>query len=231
VIPVIAYFIAASLSCLHKYDTVRIVIVKERRVTKDSLAGRPRDARATETILRAAMELGSELGFDALTIEGIAARAGVGKTTIYRRWPNVWAIVVEAVMDEVTQISPVLERATARESFAASMKLVAKSFRGKTGKLLRPLIGRAQVDDGLRVAISERWLARRRKLSRQLVLRGIANGELRAGLDPDIVLDALYGPLYHRLLLPYDGTDVKLSDTYVDALIDVVFGGVERRAR
>jgi AcrR family transcriptional regulator len=48
--------------------------------------------------LRAALELGSEQGWDGLTIEGIAARAGVGKTTIYRRWPSVWAIVTDAVM-------------------------------------------------------------------------------------------------------------------------------------
>ena len=194
-------------------------------------AGRPRDARATEAILRAALELGAEQGFDGLTIEGIAARAGVGKTTIYRRWPSVWAIVVEAVLADVTQISPVLERATARESFTVSMKLVAKAFRGKNGKLLRPLIGRAQFDDSLRAAISDSWLNERRKLSRELVLRGIESGELRAGLDPDTVLDALYGPLYHRLLLPYDGTEVRLSDAYIDALIDTVFGGIERKAR
>jgi AcrR family transcriptional regulator len=193
--------------------------------------GRPRDTRATELILKAALELGSEHGFDGLTIEGIAARAGVGKTTIYRRWSSVWAIVMDAVMAEVTHISPVLERATARESFTLSIKLVAKSFRGKTGKLLRPLIGRAQVDESLRAAIAERWLTERRKLSRQMVQRGIDSGELRADLDPDVVLDALYGPLYHRLLLPYDGTDVRLSDAYVDALIATVFGGLERKSR
>ena len=57
----------------------------------------------------------------------------------------------------------------------------------------------------------------------------IASGELRAGLEPDIVLDALYGPLYHRLLLPYDGEAVRLSDAYIDALIDTVFAGLERK--
>ncbi len=191
--------------------------------------GRPRDARATEAILRAALSLGMEDGFQGLTIDGIAARAGVGKTTIYRRWPDVWSVVVEAVMAEVTQISPVLERATARESFTDSMKLVAKSFRGKTGKLLRPLVGRAQFDESLRSAISERWLLERRKSSRAILRRAIDSGELRADLDPDVVLDALYGPLYHRLLLPYDGTDVRLSDAYVDSLIDTVFCGLERK--
>jgi AcrR family transcriptional regulator len=191
--------------------------------------GRPRDERATETILKIALDLGEELGFDGITVEGIAARAGVGKMTIYRRWPNVWAIVMDAFLASVNRVSPVEERSTVRESFAVSMKLVARSFRGRHGKILRPLIGRAQMDKSLRLAASEHWLRPRRQLSRELVRRGIASGELRAGLDPDVVLDALYGPLYHRLLLPYDGDEIRLSDAYIDALIDTVFGGLERK--
>jgi len=192
-------------------------------------AGRPRDARTTQSILKAALELGTELGFDGLTVEGVAARSGVGKSTIYRRWPDVWSVVADAVLADAARIAPVQERATARESFRVSMRLVARSFRGRLGEILRPLIGRAQIDKNLRRALAEHWLSARREISRKIVRRGIASGELRAGLEPDIVLDALYGPLYHRLLLPYDGDAVHLSDAYIDALIDTVFGGLERK--
>jgi AcrR family transcriptional regulator len=192
-------------------------------------AGRPRDEKTTQSILKAALELGVESGFNGLTVEGIAARARVGKSTIYRRWPDAWSIVVDAVLADTTRIAPVQERATARESFRVSMRLVARSFRGHFGEIVRPLIGRAQVDKSLRHAIAEHWLSARREISRKIVRRGIASGELRAGLDPDIVLDALYGPLYHRLLLPYDGDAIRLSDAYIDALIDTVFGGFERK--
>ena len=205
--------------------------MKKSSTPKDGnrAAGRPRDAGTTQSILKAALELGTKLGFDGLTVEGIAARAGVGKSTIYRRWPDVWAIVADAVFADAARIAPVLERATARESFRVSMRLVARSFRGRLGELLRPLIGRAQVDKTLRQALAEHWLSARREISRKIIRRGIASGELRAGLEPDIVLDALYGPLYHRLLLPYDGDAVRLSDAYIDALIDTVFGGLERK--
>jgi AcrR family transcriptional regulator len=192
-------------------------------------AGRPRDARTTQNILKTALDLGMELGFNGLTVEGIAARAGVGKSTIYRRWPDAWAIVADAVFADVARISPIQERPTARESFRVSMRLVARSFRGQYGEILRPLIGRAQVDKSLRQALGKHWLSARREISRQIVRRGIASGELRPGLEPDIVLDALYGPLYHRLLLPYEGNAVHLSDAYIDALIDTVFGGLERK--
>ena len=206
--------------------------MKKRLATIDhnqAAVGRPRNAQTSRRILDAALELGLELGFDGLTIDGVAKRAAVGRTTIYRRWPDVWSVVVDAVLDEVTRVAPVQQRATARESFAVSMRLVAKSFRGHHGKILRPLVGRAQIDETLRKTLADRWLLARRKISREIVLRGIASGELREGLDPDIVLDALYGPLYHRLLLPYNGDAVHLSDAYIDALIDTVFGGLERK--
>lgn len=204
--------------------------MKETETSDDQkkTAGRPRDARTTQRILKAALELGMELGFVGLTVEGVAARAGVGKSTIYRRWPDVWSIVADAVFADAARIAPVQERATARESFRVSMRLVARSFRGHFGEILRPLIGRAQVDKTLRQALAVHWLSARREISRKIVRRGIASGELRAGLDPDIVLDALYGPLYHRLLLPYEGDAVRLSDAYIDALIDTVFRGLER---
>ena len=189
--------------------------------------GRPRDPEATASILRVALELGEESGFDGLTVEGIAARAGVAKTTIYRRWPNAWAIVMDAFLAEVTRTAPLQERATARESFAASMRLLARAYRGRQGKILRPLLGRAQVDANLREAVRKRWVEPRRQVAREIIRRGIESGELRTGLDADVVLDALYGPFYHRLLAPYDNSAI--SDAYVDLLVDTVFRGLERK--
>jgi AcrR family transcriptional regulator len=193
------------------------------------LAGHLDDRLVEDTcgILRAALDLAEERGFDSLSVEGVAARAGVAKTTIYRRWPNVWAIVMDAFLAEVTRLAPIQARATARESLAASMRLLARAYRGRPGKLLRPLLGRAQVEPDLREAVRTRWVEPRRQVAREVIRRGIDTGELRAGLDADVVLDALYGPLYHRILVPYD--NAPLSDAYIDALVDTVFGGLERQ--
>ena len=190
---------------------------------------RPRGADATSSILSAALELGDEVGYDALTIEGIADRSGIAKTTIYRRWPNVWALVMDAFLSEVTRAAPLREKATARESFAASMKVLARAYRGQQGKIMQPLLGRAQIDERLREAVKTRWVEPRRQIAREIVRRGIANGELRPGLDPDVVLDALYGSIYHRILVPYN--DAAVSDSYIDAVIETVFGGLELKSR
>jgi AcrR family transcriptional regulator len=194
--------------------------------TDRKAAGRPRDEAATASILRAALELADEVGFDTLTVEGVAARAGVGKTTIYRRWPDVWAVVMDAFLADMTRSAPIEEHATARESLRASMKSLAKAYRGKTGKTLRPLIGRAQVDEDLREAIRARWVEPRRRIAREILRRGVESGELREGIDADVVLDALYGPIYHRFLVPYG--DAPLSDAFIDQVVACVFGGIER---
>ena len=109
------------------------------------------------------------------------------------------------------------------------MKLLARAYRGQQGRIMRPLLGRAQTDDRLLDAVKIRWVEPRRQIAREMVRRGIANGELRPGLDPDVVLDALYGPIYHRLLVPYVNSDI--PDTYIDAVIETVFGGLELKPR
>jgi hypothetical protein len=109
------------------------------------------------------------------------------------------------------------------------MKSLARAYRGQQGKIMQPLLGRAQVDERLREAVKTRWVEPRRQIAREIVRRGIANGELRPGLDPDVVLDALYGSIYHRLLVPYN--DAAISDSYIDSVIDTVFGGLELKGR
>jgi AcrR family transcriptional regulator len=199
---------------------------KRAKELTDKTTLRRDSGKKTAAILRAALELGEELGFEGLTVEGIAARSGIAKTTIYRRWPNVGAIVMDSFLAEVTRLAPIQTRASVRESLTASMRLLARAYRGRLGKILRPLLGRAQSDENLREAVRTRWVEPRRQVAREIVRKGIESGELRAGLDPDVVLDALYGPFYHRLLVPYNNGVI--SDAFIDALVDTVFGGLGR---
>ena len=134
---------------------------------------------------------------------------------------------MDAFLADVTRLAPIQTRSTARESFTASMRLLAKAYRGRLGRILRPLLGRAQSDDNLREAVRTRWVEPRREIARDIVRRGMKSGELRDGLDPDVVLDALYGPFYHRLLVPYKNGI--LSDAFIDTLVDTVFGGIQSR--
>lgn len=178
----------------------------------------------TAMILAAALDLGADLGYDALTVERLAERTGVAKTTIYRRWPNISTVVMDAFLAEAEKDAPIAELPSARESLIASLRSLIVLYRGRHGDILRALIARAQTDEELRQAVIERWVEPRREVARSIVRRGIQAKEFRSGLDPDVVLDMLYGPIYHRLLVPY--RDAELSDSYVDSVVDAALKGI-----
>ena len=195
--------------------------------TKSNGAQRSAPKRGVETtalILRSALKLGTEIGFDALTVELLAERTGIAKTTIYRRWPNISTVVMDAFLAEVDRAAPIVDPATAPESLTVSMKSLVRLYRGPYGSTLRVLIGRAQVDGELRSAVMTRWVEPRRAVARAIVRQGIVSKEIRGGLDPDLILDALYGPIYHRLLVPYE--NIELSDSYIENLVNTIFTGV-----
>ena len=189
--------------------------------------GRPRDTAATLLLRHTALEIVEELGFDGLSVEAVAARAGVAKTTIYRRWRNVWSLLMEAFLAAVTRLAPIEYRGSARESLADSLRHLASAFRGRPGKVLGLLLGRAQTEAELADAFWTRWVEPRRVLARDIIQRGISSGELRKGLNADVAIDALYGALYYRLLIPY----APMTDEYIDQLIDTVLSGMENPAR
>jgi AcrR family transcriptional regulator len=186
--------------------------------------GRPRSEHATRSVLKAVLSLGEEIGFGNITVEGIAAKTGVAKTTIYRRWPNVSSIVVDALLAEMTLAAPLELRSTARENLTWTMLKLARAFRGRQGKILRELICRSQNDTGLQDAIRLRLFAPRRSASQAIIMKGIKQGELRADVDVDVMLDALFGPIYYRLLVPHHRRPI--SDAYVNVLVETVFAGI-----
>ncbi len=127
--------------------------------------GRPRSPRIQQAILNAAVELVLEIGFKSLTIDAIAAKAGVGRMTIYRRWPNKAAIVMEAFVARVDPGTLFLSAKSYAESIRLQMRTMAKAFRGKDGALIRALLAEAQFDPELATALRERWTMPRRRMA------------------------------------------------------------------
>lgn len=158
-------------------------------------------------------------------MEKLAEATGVAKTTLYRRWPNVWAIVMDALLAQTMEMAPLVKKRTARESFSAEMKLLVDSYKSGRGQLLLRILARAHVDAILMDMVKKRWLEPLQVRGRSIVDEGIASGELREGLDAKLVLDILYGPVYHRLFF---GTGAVTASS-IDKLISTVFAGMERR--
>jgi len=189
-----------------------------------SSGGRPRSPRIQQAILKAAVDLALESGFRAISMDDIAARAKVGRMTIYRRWCNKAAIVMDAFVARVDPGTLFLPAQSYTESIRLQMRSMAKLFRGKDGALIRALLAEAQFDPRLAVELRERWTMPRRKMAIAYFQQGIKDGFLRPDVDPDAMIDILYAPIYYRLQM---GTG-PLSDAYVDEIFAHAMKGLRK---
>ncbi|WP_213806305.1 TetR/AcrR family transcriptional regulator [Granulicella sp. dw_53] len=176
--------------------------------------GRPRSDDAHQAILQAALQLVSAQGFRAITVNQIAAHAGVGKMTLYRRWPNKAAVVMDALLELVGPETAFPSSARALDSIREQLGLQAKFFRSRYGRLIRSLLAESQFDEELATAFRERWIQPRRGGVIQVLKTAIQEGDLRSDIDLETTTDMLYGPLYYRLLL---GTGT-INTVFIDHL-------------
>jgi AcrR family transcriptional regulator len=163
--------------------------------------GRKRNEASRQAILDATFALMQEDGYDRLSIEGVAARAGTGKATIYRWWPGKGALAVEAFLAGAEPLIAFRESKSAREDILRQMHSLATLYRGPTGRLVREMIAASQHDGAVRHAFVRGFLDPRRELARQVFKRGLAAGEFRGDVDPDVAIDALWAPIYYRLIV------------------------------
>ncbi|HWK25598.1 MAG TPA: TetR/AcrR family transcriptional regulator [Solirubrobacter sp.] len=174
---------------------------------------RNEDARLA--VLHAADDLLVERGFGGVTIEGIAARAGVAKQTIYRWWPSKVDILLDTLIEDAERQIPVTHGGSTLKATQAYLRALAKFLsKEPAGRVLLSLVGEAQHDEAMATVFRERYLAPRRAQERAMLQAGIDAGELDTALDVDATLDALIGPIVYRALI-----GAKIPRTFVDTLI------------
>jgi len=171
-----------------------------------------RSARVRSAVLGATVEILAGEGYEHLSVESVAARAGVHKTTVYRRWPTKADLVADAVRERAQQLVPVPDTGT----LAGDLRALARSIAGNIGsdvgtRMARTLIAAAVVSDEIAATQREFW-AERFALTGVIVERAIARGELPPRTDARFVLETLIGPLYVRLLLTGEPIDAKFAD-------------------
>lgn len=192
---------------------------------KKRTPGRPRSEEARAAILASTLELLEEVGFTDMKIEAVAARAEVGKTTIYRWWPSKAVLVADAFMSSVIRETRFPDTGSVREDLRAQMQRLAGIFRGQRGRIIRSLLGGGQSDPELIAAFRNRWLVPRRAEAFGILQRAIDRGQLPPDVDRNLLLDTLYGPLYFRMLVGHG----PLNASFVDGVCDVVLDGITAR--
>jgi AcrR family transcriptional regulator len=180
--------------------------------------GRPRSALADSAILQAALELLAERGYEGLTMEGIAERAGVGKTTLYRRFRTRDEVLEAASAAFVTRIGEP-DTGTLRGDLIALLESAVRVYRGLAGRVMPGLVSAMAQNAELARRVREGFLSRRREALAAVLRRGIARGELRTDLDVELALDLLGGPLMYRLLVTGGPVNGRVAAGVVDMLL------------
>lgn len=182
--------------------------------------GRPRSSECEAAILQATRELLVEGGVQGLTIEKVAARAHVAKTTIYRRWRDKDELALAVVLDMVEQVVKLPELGDTRAELLAFVNAAVEVL-GSTlmGRVMQGLVSDLATDPELAKAFRERVVSVRDAEVERLVERGIARGDLRPDTDPETAHELLIGPVYYRLLLTGQPLNRAFARRNVDAVL------------
>ncbi|MBE9039724.1 TetR/AcrR family transcriptional regulator [Oscillatoriales cyanobacterium LEGE 11467] len=177
-------------------------------------SGRPRSEKSKAAIIEAAWKLLETTTLRDLSIEAISRKASVGKTTIYRWWPNKVAIVMDAFFERLSPELQFPEESSAAEALSGQMALLIEAFCGEYGRIVAQIIAEGQACPTTLQLYQERFLDERRQAAKAIVERGIERGEFDPSLDPELALDILYGPIYYRLLVKH----LPLDDRFAQEL-------------
>ncbi len=177
----------------------------------------PRVERSRRVILAAALDLLAHVGCGGLTMEAVAAQAGVGKSTIYRQWPGKLELIEDAIRTLKTNVT-LPTGGTVRERVTALLVTVATGMADSTWSSCLPAIIDAAERDPEILAIHRRVAHERRQVLVDLLAEGVEAGEIAAGLDIGLLAECLFGPIVIRRLLLHE----PFPPDAVPALVDQV---------
>jgi AcrR family transcriptional regulator len=185
--------------------------------------GRRRSTHSHRAIIDATQQLLVERGYAGVTIEGVAARAGVGKQTIYRWWPSRAALVLEAYLAGQEAVAPPAAKDTVREDVRAVLGwLIAVLAEPTGGHVVAGLVGDLQRDRDLAEGFHRQVVPVRREAMLAALERGRERGEIRSDADLELAVDTLHGAVFYRLLLSGE----PLDDAFATRLADQVLAGI-----
>ena len=181
--------------------------------------GRPRSETARQAILDAARETLEEGGLLAVTMEGVAARAGVGKPTVYRHWSNRYELAMAALIAASGEVVAPAAGAAPFDALRAQLHQMADLFASGTGRHVAAVIASGYGETELSKAFRSHFVQARRAEGRALLRGAMEAGDIRDDIALETVLDLVYGPIFYRLSMGHGAVDGRFVDGLIDELV------------
>lgn len=194
-------------------------------MTEPHKGGRPRSDATRQSILSAAYDELRTVGFRAIAMERIAKRAGSSKTTLYRWWPSKAAILLEAVNDRSDRYPGFDDTGDVYVDLLEEIRGVIKFYLSDSGAAMLDLVAESRFDPDLASAIRDDFIACRRAATRVTWKRGVSRGQIRADVDVEVVMDALWGSLYYKLLVSHNPPDMGFADQLMNTFWPAISTG------
>ncbi|MGH2545306.1 MAG: TetR/AcrR family transcriptional regulator [Actinomycetota bacterium] len=189
--------------------------------------GRPRSPEADRAILDAAIDLFVEEGYEGMSIEGVAARAGVGKTTIYRRWASKEELIVGAIDELIFEVEPLDTGSLRRDLVDLITQLQEVMSSSRAGQVFPRMVPHVAAGTPLGRVYLQRVIAPRFELLRSVLARAAERGEVPGDLDPELVRGLLVGPI---IILKLTGQMTRRGARQrAEAIVDTVLRGLGAR--
>jgi AcrR family transcriptional regulator len=184
--------------------------------------GRQRSEESEEAILSAITELLKDKPLRDISIEEIARKAGVGKATIYKWWPSKAYIAFDAFSRRLKEMVPIRDTGSAERDFKQQLRSLFAFFNTPAGLVLRHFLAEGQVDEEFASLFRDRFIKPRRETIGVIFDRAVERGQIRRGLDREVVLDLIYGPGFYRMLIRHE----PLERNTVDKIVSSLFQGL-----
>jgi AcrR family transcriptional regulator len=193
--------------------------------------GRPRDPGYDKAILDATLEILMDKGYAGMTIDGVAARTGVGRPTIYRRWPSKPALVI-AALTQSPGLSPTPDTGSLRDDLLAFQRdQVTMMDLPASRRITAGLVADLVADPDLAETYLGDYVGLRQTSVSKALERGVARGELRPDADFSLIYDLLIGPLFMRSVVRGEPLGSDLAEQTVDLVLNAFGTGAKSRRR
>ncbi len=173
---------------------------KEQAVELPRPAGRPRSEAARRAVLDAAYEILVAAGLGSFSVEAVASRSGVARTTVYRWWPSKGALAMESFLEAFRVQLDYPRSGSAVEDFRSFVLSLAAALAGNAGRVAASVMAQAQSDEDTRRLFLQNFSEPLRRQTAELLVNGVVTGHFRADLDVPRLIDAAVGAVYLRLL-------------------------------